>query len=82
MKMIMMVLGTAALLAGAALPASADTDVAEIAHAIAKVADPAATKIVKVGRRLPRETRFDNDELPFGSRAWWDQVERDQRGRR
>jgi len=82
MKMIMMALGTAALLAAAALPASADTGVAEIAHAIAKVAGPAATKIATERRRLPRETRFDNDALPFGSRAWWDQVERDQRGRR
>jgi hypothetical protein len=82
MKMIMAALGTTALLAGAALPASADADVAEVAREIAKVAGPALTEVVKERRRPPRETRLGNDALPFGSRAWWDQVERDQRGRR
>jgi hypothetical protein len=82
MKMIMTALGAAALLAGAALPASADTDLAAIAEKVARVAGPALSEIVKERRDHSREIRFDNDERPIGSREWWQEVESNQRGRR
>jgi hypothetical protein len=82
MKMIMTALGAAALLAGAALPASADTDLAAVAEEVARVAGPALNEFVKERRDLSRVIRFDNDELPFGSREWWQEVERNQPGRR
>jgi hypothetical protein len=82
MKMIMTTLGAAALLAGAALPASAGTDVAQVVDEVARAARPVLTDIARERRRLPPEIRFDNDKQPFGSREWWQEVERDQRGRR
>jgi len=82
MKMIMTALGAAALLAGAALPASADTDLAAVAEEVARVAGPALNEFVKERRDLSRAMRFDNDKLPFGSREWWQEVERNQPGRR
>jgi hypothetical protein len=82
MKMIMTALGAAALLAAAAPPASADTDVAELVEEVARAARPALTTIVRERSYLPPRIRFDNDALPFGSREWWQEVERDQRGRR
>ena len=47
MKMIMTALGTATLLAAAALSARADTDVAELVEEVARAARPAATEIVR-----------------------------------
>jgi hypothetical protein len=82
MKMIMPALGAAVLLAAAAPPASADTDVAELVEEAARAARPALTEIVRERRYLPPQIRFDNDALPFGGREWWQEVERDQRGRR
>jgi hypothetical protein len=82
MKMIMTALGTAALLAAAALPARADADVAELVEEVARAARPAVTEIVREPHNLLPQIRFDNDALPFGSREWWDEVERNQRGRR
>jgi hypothetical protein len=82
MKMIMTALGAAALLSAAALPASADTDVAELVEEVARAARPALTEIVREPRNLLPQNRFDNDALPFGSREWWEEVERNQRGRR
>ena len=76
------VLGAAALLAAAALPARADPDVAELVQEVARVARPALTEIVREPRSLLPQVRFDNDALPFGSREWWQEVERNQRGRR
>src|SRR5262245_35164184 len=82
MKMIMPALGLAALLSAAALPASADADVAEVLEKVARAARPALTEIVSERRYLPPQIRFDNDKLPFGSRDWWQEVESNQRGRR
>ena len=82
MKMIMTALGTAALLAAAALSARADTDVAELVEEVARAARPAVTEIVREPRSLLPQIRFDNDALPFGSRQWWEEVERNQRGHR
>ncbi|HET6927730.1 MAG TPA: hypothetical protein VFI48_12850 [Hyphomicrobiaceae bacterium] len=82
MKMIMTALGTATLLAAAALSARANTDVAEFVEEVARAARPAATEIVREPRSLLPQIRFDNDALPFGSRQWWEEVERNQRGRR
>ncbi len=80
MKMIMTALGAAALLA-ASLPACADTDVAELVGEVTRAARPALTEIVRE-RSLVPPVRFDNDALPFGSREWWQEVERNQRGHR
>ena len=86
MKMIMTALGATALLAAAGLPARADTDVAELVEEVARTARPALTEIVREPRYLIPEVRFDprfdNDAPPFGSREWWQEVERNQRGRR
>ena len=82
MKMILTALGAAALLSTAALPAWADTDVAELVEEVARAARPTLTEIVREPRYLAPPIRFDNDALPFGSREWWQEVERDQRGRR
>jgi hypothetical protein len=82
MKMIMTTLGTAALLAAAALPARADAEVAELVEEVARAARPAVTEIVREPRYLLPQIRFDNDALPFGSRDWWEEVERNQRGHR
>jgi hypothetical protein len=81
MKMIMTALGTTALLAAAALPARADSDVAELVEEVAKATRPALTENVREPRYLLPEIRFDNDALPFGSREWWQEVERNQPGR-
>ena len=82
MKMIMTALGVAALLAAAALPARADTDVTELVEEVARAARPALTEVVTEPRYHLPPIRFDNDALPFGSREWWAEVERNQRGRR
>ena len=82
MKMIMTALGVAALLAAAALPARADTDVAELVEDVARAARPALTEVVTEPRYHLPSIRFDNDALPFGSREWWEEVERNQRGHR
>ena len=81
MKMIMTALGAGALLA-ASQPAYADTDVAELVGEVARAARPALTEIVREPRSLVPPVRFDNDALPFGSREWWQEVERNQRGHR
>jgi len=81
MKMIMTALGAAALLA-ASLPACADTGVAELVEEVARAARPALTEIVREPRSLVPPVRLDNDALPFSSREWWQEVERNQRGHR
>ena len=82
MKMFMTALGVAALLAAAALPARADTDVTELVEEVARAARPALAEVVREPRYLLPPIRFDNDALPFGSREWWEEVERNQRGHR
>ena len=82
MKMIMTALGVAALLAAAALPARADSDVAGLVEEVARAARPALAEVVREPRYLLPPIRFDNDALPFGSREWWQEVERNQPGRR
>ena len=82
MKMFMTALGAAALLVAAAQSASADTDVAEVLEEVARMARPALSEIVSERRYLPPPIRFDNDALPFGSREWWQEMERNQRGHR
>ena len=82
MKMIMTALGGAALLAAATLPARADSDVAELVEEVARAARPALTEVVTEPRYHLPPIRFDNDALPFGSREWWVEVERNQRGHR
>src|SRR5262245_23300998 len=82
MKMIMTALGAAALLTAAVPPASADTDVAELLEKVARAARPTSSEIVSERRYHPPQIRFDNDALPFGSREWWQEVERNQRGHR
>jgi hypothetical protein len=82
MKMIKTALGAAALLSAAALPVRADTEVAELVEEVARAARPALTEIAREPRNLLPQIRPDNDALPFGSREWWQEVERNQRGHR
>jgi hypothetical protein len=82
MKMIMTALGAAALLVAAAQSACADTDVVEVLEEVARAARPALSQIVSDRRYPPPQIRLDNDALPFGSREWWQEVERNQRGHR
>jgi hypothetical protein len=81
MKMIMAALTTAALVAGAAAPASAESDVTMIAEQLAKVADSETVTFVKERRSVPRQMEYDASKLPFGSSEWWRQVERERGGR-
>ena len=82
MKMIMAALAASALLAGGAAPACAETDVTEIAQELAKVTDTATTKYVKERRYAPRQTENDTDKPSVGSSEWWQQMDRERRGRR
>ena len=82
MKTIMAALTATALLAGAAAPANAETNVEQIAEELAKVAGSETAKFVKERRYEPRQIENDTDKPSVGSREWWQQVERDQRGRR
>jgi hypothetical protein len=78
--MIMAVLAATALLAAA--PASAQSDMQQIAEVLAKRADTEGLKLVKERRFVPRQVEGDTDKLAFGSSAWWQQVDRDRPGRR
>ena len=80
MKMIMAALAASALLAGAAVPASAGMDLEQIAEEYAKRADSEVVKIVKERRQVPRQVA--NDEPSVGSSEWWQKVDREQGGRR
>jgi hypothetical protein len=82
MKTIMAALVASLVLAGVAAPASAETDVEEIASELAKRADPGIVKLVKSRRDVARQIENDSDKPSVGSSEWWQQVERDQRGRR
>ncbi len=83
MKMIMAALAATALLAAAAAPASAQTDMEQIAEVLAKRAgDAESLKLVKERRFVPRQIEGDTDKPAFGSSAWWQQVDRDRPGRR
>ncbi|HJU32870.1 MAG TPA: hypothetical protein VJ740_15510 [Hyphomicrobiaceae bacterium] len=83
MKMIMTLSAAAALLAVATIAARAETDLEEVAEAIAEAAGPQMVRIVKDRRETPEYFEHDASTLPFGSSEWWRQVEREQRsGRR
>jgi hypothetical protein len=82
MKMIMAALTATAFLAGAAAPASAETDMVEIGELLAKRVDSEMVKLVKERRNVTRQIEYDTSKLPVGSSEWWRQVERDQGGRR
>ncbi len=82
MKMIVGALAAAALLAGAAAPASAEMNVEQIAGQLGKMAGSQTVRLVKERRDVPRYIEHDSSKLPFGSSDWWRQVEREQGGRR
>jgi hypothetical protein len=82
MKMIMALSVAATLLVGGAVAAHADTDLEEVAEALAKAAGPQAVQIIKQPRDVSEYIEHDASKLPFGSNEWWRQVEREQRGGR
>jgi hypothetical protein len=84
MKTIMAALGLAGLLlAGAAAPASADTDeLVEIVREHVQLPRTDLTSDIKIRRYLPEQVEQLADELPVGSSEWWQQMDRERRGGR
>ena len=84
MKTIMGALGLAGLLlAGAAVPASADTDdVVEIMREYVQPPRSDLTSEIKIRRFIPEQIEYQADELPVGSSEWWQQMDRERRGGR
>jgi hypothetical protein len=84
MKTIMGALGLAGLLlAGAAVPASADTDeLVEIVRDYVRVPTSEPARDLKIRRYIPSQIEYQADELPVGSSEWWQQMDRERRGGR
>ena len=82
MKMIMAALTASLLLAGAAAPASAETDVTEIVREYVKVPSSVESRDVRVRRYVPEQIEHEADKLPVGSSEWWRQMDRERRGGR
>ena len=82
MKMIMGALAASLLLAGAAAPASAETDVTEIVREYVKEPSSVETRDVKLRRYIPEQIEYQADKLPVGTNEWWRQMDREQRGGR
>jgi hypothetical protein len=83
MKTIMGALAASLLLAGAAVPASADTDeLIEIVREYVQVPSTEPTRGVKLPRTIPKQIEYQADELPVGSSDWWQQMDRERRGGR
>jgi hypothetical protein len=82
MKTIMSALAASLLLAGAAAPASAETDVTEIVREYVKVPSSEQTREAKVRRYVPEQIEYQADKLPTGTSDWWRQMDREQRGGR
>ena len=82
MKMIMAALTASVLLAGAAAPASAETEVTEIVREYVQVPSSELTRVVKVRRYVPEQIEHQADKLPVGTNDWWRQMDREQRGGR
>jgi hypothetical protein len=81
MKMLMAALTASALLAGAAAPASAETDVSALIGRYVKTTG--SDKIPAVNwRRYTRQKEYIAESLPTGSGDWWRQMDREQRGGR
>ena len=75
MRAFVFALGAVVVAAGAALPADAQTEPRR-SKAYAKREAPAE------GRALPRGDGYRQhlaDKLPYGSQAWWDQMQREGR---
>ena len=83
MKTIMGALTASLLLAGAAAPASADTDeLIEIVREHVNVPSSKTTQGIKVRRYVPEQMEHQADKLPVGSSEWWQQMDRERRGGR
>ena len=84
MKTIMGALGLAGLLiAGAAMPAAADTDeLVEIVREHVQLPRTDLTRDIKVPRYITEQIENLADELPVGSSEWWQQMDRERRGGR
>ena len=82
MKLIMSALAASVLLAGAAAPASAETDVTEIVREYVKVPNSEQTRGVKLRRYVPEQIEYQAEKLPVGTNVWWQQMDREQRGGR
>ena len=83
MKTIMGALAASLLLAGAATPASADTEeLIEIVREYVQVPSAEQTRGVKLPRTVPEQIEYQADKLPVGSSDWWQQMDRERRGGR
>jgi hypothetical protein len=93
MKMILGALAASAVLAVAAAPASAETDLDAIVEEVTELAGVDVVKLVKRRGYAPRYLEeddvyapryFEHDlgKLPVGSAEWWRQYDRERGGRR
>ena len=83
MKTIMGALAASLLLAGAAAPASADTEeLIEVVREYVRVPTSEPTRDVKIRRYVPEQMEHQADKLPVGSSEWWQQMDRERRGGR
>ena len=83
MKTIMGALAASLLLAGAAAPASADTDeLIEVVREHVRVPTSEPTRDLKIRRYVPEQMEYQADKLPVGSSEWWQEMDRERRGGR
>ena len=83
MNTIMGALAASLLLAGAAAPASADTEeLIEVVREYVRVPTSEPTRDVKIRRYVPEQMEHQADKLPVGSSEWWQQMDRERRGGR
>jgi hypothetical protein len=81
MKTFLTALAASAVLAVAAAPASAETDLTEVVGEVVKLADPSLAKLVKQPSSVTKQIEHRLDKLDVGSREWWSQYDRERGGR-
>jgi hypothetical protein len=81
MKTFLTALAASAVLAVAAVPASAETDLTEVVGEVVKLADPSLAKLVKEPSSVTKEIERQLDKLDVGSSDWWSQYDRERGGR-
>jgi hypothetical protein len=80
---MIMALTAAAVLAGLAAPAGAQSSVTiTLPEAYAGWISPEEGRQMKVRRQAPRQIEYNADKLPTGSNIWWQQMDRESRGGR
>jgi hypothetical protein len=85
MRAIMAAAAFAAILAGPAAPATAQSGVViSLPDAYVKLIDPDAYagQRSKAPRRMSPQIEYDADKLPIGTDTWWQQMDRERRGGR